>query len=523
MLSWLRTKIFGKPVETEDWRGSSDRTVSRGQPGPAQVRRWDGASTNEFNAEQWANVTGNTVNEDLVNYLPTLIDRCTYEISTNDTLSGMVSTHATDIVGPGGPTWQVYPRRPIIAEDLRSEFQSYISEAEDVLQEWFEHGADFNGELTGAEIMHLAIRQQWSTGNSFQQIVNARSDSASPIRIALHSIAAERILKNPSFLVGDNKRRFCLGIARDEFGKRIEYSVMEANELGSFAFSAKQKIIPASQIVHHMRTLEPGQICGVPWAAESLETIGDIRQFDKSTMKAAQLAASLAIVFEDAFESSPIVKGAGSSPIKWGLSQILQAPKGKQAKQIDPKHPSQNYTEFRSERWRDVARSVNMPLMIARLDSKNHSYASARMDRQLYFRSLELEQFAIEKRLMPVLTAVLQEAELRKIIRRRPVAVKIGGMFVPPPHVDAKKEADARATDLKTMSRSLIDIWAEAGLRPSEAVDKLRRSFDALDEVRPGLGETLFLQTQRSQGMSPDISVDELVEALREALTEQAA
>jgi capsid protein len=516
MLSWLRSKIFGAPKEVHS--GFDGGRVAVPHSGPAQVRRWDGAKATEFNAEQWSNVTGNTVNDDLVSYLPTLIDRCTYEISTNDTLAGMVATHACDIVGPGGPTWQVYPRRPIVDEQIRDEFTAYISEAEDILTEWFEH-CDFNGELSGAEILHLAIQQQWSCGNAFQQIVTARGDSQNPVTIALHSIHAERILKNPSFLPGgDGRRRFCLGIERDEYGRRINYSVMGPNDLGSFAYLKDQKEISAAQIIHHMRTEEPGQIAGVPWLAAGLETIGDIRQFDKSTMKAAQLAASLAIVFEDMFETSPIVKGAGSSPIKWGLSQILNAPKGKKAHQIDPKHPSQNYTEFRNERWRDVARSANMPLMIARLDSKEHSYASARMDRQLYWRSLEREQFAIEKRMMPVLGAVLREAELRRLIRRRPVAVKIGGLFQVPPHVDPQKEANARATDLATMSRSLIDIWAEAGIRPAEAVDKLRRTMDSLDEVRPGLGEAYFQNMLKNADLA---SVDP--KELLASLTEQAA
>lgn len=517
MLTWIRNKLFGQPAAQESWGSPDGRTVASSRNMTAQVRRWDGASTSDFNADQWKNVTGNTVNDDLVSYLPTLIDRCTYEISTNDTLAGMVSTHACDIVGPGGPTWQVYPRRPIVDDSVRKDFTAYISEAEDVLTEWFEH-CDFNGELSGAEILHLAVQQQWATGNAFQQIVNARSDSQSPVSIALHSIHAERILKNPSFVYGDNKKRFCLGIGRDECGKKNEYSVMEANELGSFAFAMKQKPIPASQIIHHMRTEEPGQIAGVPWLAAGLETIGDIRQFDKSTMKASQLAASLAIVFEDAFENAPTVKGAGSSPIKWGISQILQAPKGKSAKQIDPKHPSQNYVEFRNERWRDVARSVNMPLMIARLDSKDHSYASARMDRQLYWRSLEREQFAIEKRMMPALIEVLREAELRKIIRRRPVQVKVGGLFQVPPHVDPSKEANARATDLATMSRSLIDIWAEAGIRPAEAVDKLRRTMDSLDEVRKGLGEAYFQNMLKNADLASVTAKEFLT-----SLTEQAA
>jgi hypothetical protein len=96
--------------------------------------------------------------------------------------------------------------------------------------------------------------------------------------------------------------------------------------------------------------------------------------------------------------------------------------------------------------------------------------------------------------------------------------VKIGGLFQVPPHVDPQKEANARATDLATMSRSLIDIWAEAGIRPAEAVDKLRRTMDSLDEVRPGLGEAYFQNMLKNADLA---SVDP--KELLASLTEQAA
>jgi len=517
MLSFFKS-LFNRstPVpESEDWGIHQDRRIPQ-QGSDVEVRRWDAASVTDHNALQWANVTGNTINADLVSYLPTLIDRCTFEISTNDTLAGMVSTHATDIVGPGGANWQVYPRRPLAdTEDARKQFAGYIAEAEDVLSEWFEQ-CHFNEELSGAELMHLAVQQQWSTGNAFQQIVNKRPDGVNPISIRLHDIHAERILKVPYCSIDGSK--FCLGIERDEYGKRVNYAVMNANDHGLFAYGNNTKSVPAPQMIHHFRTEEPGQIAGVPWLAASLATVGDIRQFDQSTMKAAQLAASLAIVFEDQWESTPVVKGAGSTNLKVGLTQVMQAPKGKSVKQIDPKHPASNYTEFRNERWRDVGRSVNMPLMIARLDSKDHSYASARMDRQLYWRSLEREQYAIEKRLVPVFMQVLREAEIRKLIQPRPVPVKVGGIFQAPPHADPNKEAQARQTDLATMSKGLIDIWAEQGIRPAEMADKLRRTMETLDQVRPGLGKD-YVQNMLKNADLHAVSADQFLESI----TQQAA
>ncbi len=520
MLSYLKS-LFSRSTpqpEEEHWGVGQDRRVPQ-TGGDIELRRWEAATITDHNALQFANVTGRSLNDDLVHYLPTLVNRCTHEISTNATLSGMVSTHATDIVGPGGPNWQIFPRRPHVDSSVQDAFTAYIAEAEDILSEWHLN-CDFNGELSGAEMLHLMVQQQWATGSGFQQIVNARPDAVNPISIRLHAVHAERILKNQYRSVKDQS--FCLGISRDSFGKKTSYLVAQVDQFGSFTNSLNAIEIPASQMLHHMRLEEPGQICGVPWLAASLSDIGDIRQFDTSTMRAAQLAASLAIVMEDKFENTPVVKGAGSSNIKVGLSQIIQAPKGKTPKQIDPKHPASNYIDFRNERWRDVGRSVNMPLMIARLDSKDHSYASARMDRQLYYMSLEREQFAIEKRLAPVLMQVLQEAELRKLIRPRPVAVKIGGIFQSPPHADPNKEAQARQTDLETMSKSLIDVWAEQGIRPAEAADKLKRTMDTLDQVRPGLGEAYINNKLKNADLGTSMTASELTDLL-DQLTQQAA
>ncbi len=492
----------------------------RRQPpaGPLELRRWDAATTTEFNSLQWAGATGRTLNEDLVSSLPTLIDRCTYEISINATVAGMVHTHATDICGPGGPAWQVLPRKATTINDkTQQEFTEYCAESEDLLTEW-SAACDYNGELSGAEILHLAIQQQWATGNAFCQIVPGQPDSRTPVGIRLHPVHAERILKNV-MVVSKDKKAIRLGIERDAYGKKTRYYVSEPNESGSYWMSLKSTPVPAAEMIHHFRTEEPGQIAGVPWLAPGLSDVGDIRQFDQSTMKAAQLAASLALTIEDKFENAPSIITTGMSAIKMGLSQILPLPKNKTARQIDPKHPASNYVEFRGERWRDVGRSVNMPLMIARLDSKDHSYASARMDRQLYWRSLEREQFAIEKRMRPVLMDVLREAELRRVIRPRPVPVDVCGIFTQLPHADPNKEASARQLDLATMSKTLIDVWAEQGIRPAEMADKIKRQIDVLESIQPGLGQAYinnFFKNANLPTPSGD-DVTELLESLKGA------
>jgi len=468
------------------------------------LRRWDAADTHRLNASQFEGATGQTINEDLVSSLPVLMARCAYEASTNPTIEGMIDTHAIDIVGPDGPQWQVLAREPVRllkSKRLQGQFKEYAQAAEEVLQDWFKL-PDLNGDLSGVEILTMDCNQQWTAGNSVVQIVDDESiRQRNTIRLRWHPIHAERVFSNRLHGLTDGTR-VTLGIERTKSGKKKRYHVLEADEYGHFSGSQKYESVPAEYIIHRYRSREPGQICGVPMLASALPTIADIRQFDKLTMEAAKLGATFGIVFEDKFPDSPQKNGARKpagvlSSVKAGISQILTAPKGKAAVQVDPKHPGNNYVDFRNERFRDVGRSTQMPLMIVRLGAEDHSYSSARFDAQIYQRGIRRDQSSILRKYSPSLMDVLREAELAGMIPMRPLQIEIGAIFSRLPHVDPAKEARARESDLSTMSASLIDIWAEDGMRPQEMVAKLKMTVESLNQVKDGFGDAWLMNNMK--------------------------
>jgi capsid protein len=468
------------------------------------VRRWDAADTHRLNASQFEGVTGQTINEDLVSSLPVLMARCAYEASTNPTIEGMIDTHAIDIVGPDGPQWQVLAREPgrlLSSKRLQGQFKEYAQAAEEILQDWFKL-PDLNGDLSGVEILTMDCNQQWTAGNSIVQVVDDDSiRRRNTIRLRWHPIHAERVFSNRLYGLADGTR-VTLGIERTKSGKKKRYHVLEADEFGSFSGSTKYESVPAEYIIHRFRSREPGQICGVPMLASALPTIADIRHFDKLTMEAAKLGATFGLVFEDKFQDSPQKTGARKpagvmSSVKAGIAQILTAPKGKTAVQVDPKHPGNNYVDFRNERFRDVGRASQMPLMIVRLGAEDHSYSSARFDAQIYQRGIRRDQSSILRKYSPSLMDVLREAELAGLIPMRPLQIEIGAIFARLPHVDPAKEARARESDLSTMSASLIDIWAEDGMRPQEMVAKLKRTVESLNEVKEGFGDAWLLNNMK--------------------------
>lgn len=480
------------------------------------VRRWDGAATNRLNAAQFEDVTGRTINEDLVWNLPTLMTRCSYEATTNPTIEGMIDTHAIDIVGPYGPQWQVLAKDPTrlkVNEKLKQDLMEYTEAAEEVLQDWFGM-PDLNGELSGVDILSMDIHQQWTAGNSVVQVVNDESiRNRRSIKTRWHPIHAERIFNSRLYGMSDGTV-ITLGMERTKTGKRKRYHILEADSYGNFGGSQKYESVDAAYIIHRFRTREPGQICGVPMLAASLPTIADIRQFDKLTMEAAKLGATFGIVFEDKFNDSPtrVPRRAGGvfGAVKTGLAQILTAPKGKEAKQIDPKHPGDNYVEFRNERWRDVGRGAQMPLMIVRMSSEKHSYAGARFDGQIYQRGIRRDQASIERKYGASLMDVLREAELAGLIPMRPCQVEIGAIWAPMPHVDPQKEARARQMDLETMSTTLIDIWAEDGRRPQEMIAKLKRTVSSLNEIKEGYGDAWLMNNMKKTNPAVIDMLDQL-------------
>jgi len=492
MLGWL-SNMFRRDEVVADEIVPERRTPA--DAGPIQVRRWDGAATHRLNKEQFAAVTGRTINEDLVGHLRTLVDRCTYEATTNPTIEGMVDTHCIDILGPEGPSLQVLPKRPVgLSRQQLEDFASYCVEAEEYLEDWAEV-CDYNEESSFFDVLELNIRAWWTTGNGFNQIVNTRTGSRGVGSIRLHPVHAQRVLQSFVYQTEDG-HNICLGMKRDSWGKTEDYFVQEANDFGCFSGSMKFAPVPAREMIHDFKRVEPGQMAGIPLLSSALPDVGDLRQFDKLTIEAAKVAASQGIIFEDKFKDSPTIKGkanGGSYTAKLGLASLMHAPKGTEAKQIDPKHPASRYVEFSNEKYRTIGRPSQMPLMIARLNAQGLSYAAARIEAQLYQRGIRRDQARLRRRYAPLLMDVLREAELAGKIPFRPVPISIGASWARLPHVDPSKEAKARQVDLQTMSKSLLDVWAEEGKRPHVQVENLRRTIEALESVKPGLGNAYIV------------------------------
>jgi len=470
--NWFRSSPEPEPEPANE--------AFRGAPDELAVRRWEAAETTKLTRAQWRLVRDESINEALLRDLRTLRTRCAHEITTNPTIAGMVETHATDVVGPDGPTLQVVPARQNLTDKQRREFAVYAAEAEDILDVWAAN-PDFNEELSLAEMLRLWIRQLWCGGEFLAQKLTARGFSRSmDVSLRLHTIACDRIPIDDAYIVG-GARSALLGIDRDKFGKRTTYYVSGLRDLDRWSQSHLVEKVPADMMLHGFVCLEPGQMRGVPWLASALPTIGDMRQLDRYVIEAAKTAASHAMVYYTTHKDvkPEVISGPMDDELRAG--RMFKLPNGYEGMQIDGKHPGPQYVAYRVERQGEYGAVAQMPGSVVRQDSSRHNYASARIDRQAYQRGNDTTRNMIERQIGPSELEVLREAELSGAIRPRPFRVRVAHQWAELAHVDPKKEGDATASRLKTGETSLVEEWQKRGKRSAAMIDNLRRSREALE------------------------------------------
>ena len=314
------------------------------------------------------------MNDDLVADRATTVRRTLYEARNNALVEGVLTTHATDVVGAAGPTLQL--------ECDDESGRAYCDIAETVFGRWFEE-PDRNGRLSGPELLTLAVRVAWTRGEHLWQLTQDPAAGRREIGLRLHELDTERLCDPGG---GDPDRIVC-GVEHDGGGRPLGYWVgSPAGWGGVDGFEPVR--LDAAAVVHDFKPLEPGQLRGYPMLGPCLPAVADLRDFDVVTLDAARAAADYAILLTATGPGMVPIVGEGiKKSVRIRRRQITPVPPGYDAKQMDPKHPVANYVEFRRERLRELGRPAAMPLLSILADASRHNYSSARLDLQNYHRA----------------------------------------------------------------------------------------------------------------------------------------
>lgn len=413
--------------------------------------RYDAAQTTHLNQRHWSQADWLSADAALhPGVRRTLRSRARYEATNNPFLAGMLSTLCTDVVGTG-------PHLQIEIPGVEPE-DDRVRSVEANHAEW-------------SEAVDLAAKlrtMRWSRavdGEAFAlKINNSRLDG---VQLDLRLYEADQIA-NPTWILELGEIDGC---RIDENGNVSEWHVLR-NHPGATELSVTSlgRWVPADQVLHWGHLTRPGQHRGVGEVVPALELFALLRRYTLATVTAAETAADFAALIHT---NIPGVDGGmvpvpawDTMPIVRGMAMSL--PDGWDATQMKPEHPTATFAEFRRSLINEIARALNMPYIVAALDSSSANYSSMRGDYLVYRKGISALRRECERNVLdPLLRAWLDEAALLPgmiPMGLGPVAAWNWRWVWPGwEHVDPTKEADAQSIRLANCTTTLSEECARAG------------------------------------------------------------
>ena len=189
-----------------------------------------------------------------------------------------------------------------------------------------------------------------------------------------------------------------------------------------------------------------------------------------AVLAAAETAADFAgILYTDAPANGEADSAEPFEPIELEQRALLTMPGGWKMSQLRAEQPSTSHSEFVKQILNEIARCLNMPFNVASGNSAGYNYASGRLDHQIYFKSLRVEQAHIEAVVLDRILAawldeaVLIEGFLPSALRTRDADFTHQWFWDGREHVDPAKEANAQATRLAGHTTTLANEYAKQG------------------------------------------------------------
>jgi lambda family phage portal protein len=408
---------------------------------PVSQRHWKAATDTDSTLSHWGGANGIPINNLLSMHLDSLINRALFESKANPIVDGTINSHATDVVGPCGPALQM--------TSSDSKWNKIVE------TRWAEvaNAIDGSGELSLPDFLKQGIRSLWTTGGILSQYV-IDPEASTAIKHRLHTIPTQSLYSRRF-----NTTDTMLGITRNRLGRPTKYWILESglDVASAYSFGINPIEVKASDIQHVYFKHDPQQWRGYPWLASSLQAIAELDEYSTAVLDAAKVAAMMSILFystRDDIETSDEVPDA-FNPLR---QSGVKVPPGWTPYVVNSNQPTQNHTEFRADKIRDIGRPVSMPLMSIQRDASNHNYSSARFDGQGYQRANEsIQGFLERKSIAPFFDIFLQEGMLRGVIPYRPPEAVMNAatwIWPQPPSVDPVKESMAQRIQLENRTLS---------------------------------------------------------------------
>ncbi|MGD9692378.1 MAG: phage portal protein [Phycisphaerales bacterium] len=418
--------------------------------------RFDAATTNDANRRHWSmadSLSADAAASPEVRRI--LRARARYEVANNAYARGIVLTLANDVIGTG-------PRLQMLTDD---------AEANAVIEEAFARWCKAIGLPEKLRTMRMGRAE---SGEVFG-VLGSNPRLPVPVKLDLRLVEADQVATPTIELLDD---RGVDGIVFDAFGNPVEYHILKSHPGdtsagGRLSLASEFDRVPAEAVLHYFRADRPGQSRGVPDITPALPLFAQLRRYTLAVLGAVETAADFAgILYTDAPASGEAEAVEPMDAIELEARALLTMPGGWRMEQIKAEQPSTTYAEFKREILNEIARCLNMPFNVAAGNSSGYNFASGKLDHQVYFKSIRVEQEHLGRVVLDrLLAAFLREAVL--ISDLLPLRVRtLAASNDLPAHqwfwdgqseVDPLKEASAQATRLTNHTTTLAYEYARQG------------------------------------------------------------
>lgn len=411
--------------------GLFSRLLNRTAPAPQAVRRFD-AATGSRRASTFG--TFGSHGPETIAAAPSLRSRARHAYANNPWAKNAVDAMVAEIVGAGIEATSAHPdpeSRPAI--DAAFNAAAAVMDAEG--------RTDLRG-LTAAMVRAMLV-----DGEAFALIEEA-SDG-----VQLRHLPAELVDESDTRELSDGGY-VAAGVEFNARGQRVAYHIMPQRPTDLFPGGVASIRVPASDVLHLMRPIGPGQVRGVSALAPILLPAADLDALTDALLMGAKVAAMMAGYVTDNSQLGaapfPDAQGAVADiSLEPGTIRIL--PPGTDIKFTAPDQAKEG-TAFAKLILRQLAAGLGVPVHLLDGDLTGANYSSLRAG-LLSFRA-KVEQLQFHTLVPQVLTPVF-----RRVIRHEYLAGRLGGdlaaayavEWLPPRpmQVDPEKDTAALAAQIE--------------------------------------------------------------------------
>ncbi len=479
------------------WNGAPDRAALQKRADLAEKKlrdvqrhvkrvqaRYDAAQTTPDNRKHWMLADGLSARSaNSLGVRRTLRNRARYEASANSYAAGMLLTLANDMVGTG-PRLQLHFGKPLrtVAAKIEQEFAAWAKAAK-----------------LAQKLRTMRISRA-RDGEVFA-VLTTNPRLPTPVQLDFRLIEADQVT-SPQLTETDPLR--IDGIHFDKHGNPVTYDILPFHP-GDLLAVPNLVPIPhsADQVLHWFRADRPGQLRGIPEFTPALPLFAQLRRYTLAVIAAAETAADFAGIISSNADARSGEDGEDDEPdafseIEIEARTLLTLPRKYQLQQLKAEQPVTTYDMFKGEILNEIARCLNMPFNVAAGNSAGYNYSSGRLDHQIYFRSIGIDQSDCETEILDRLfRAWLDEAVLIKGL----IPAGLGPFYLwnhtwswdPAEDLDPAKTASARLTNLAAGMTSYQSEYARLGLDWEVEQDRQAEALGvSLDEYRGLLRQKLL-------------------------------